>query len=64
MGDKHHRHFAFELIDGSGEVFGSIGVQAAGGFVEENKWGRSPILLRKQMGTESDIPRPRISRSG
>jgi hypothetical protein len=35
MGDEHHRHFALELVDGGGEVFGGGGIEAAGRLVED-----------------------------
>ena len=39
VGDEQHRHFALELVDRGGEVFGGVGVQAAGGFVEDEYLG-------------------------
>ena len=39
MGDEHHRHLAFELVDRGGEVFSSGAVQTAGGFVEDQYLG-------------------------
>ncbi len=32
VGDEHHRHFALELVDGGGEVFGGGGIEAAVNF--------------------------------
>lgn len=33
--DEQHGHFAFELVDGAGEVFCGVRVEVAGGFVED-----------------------------
>jgi hypothetical protein len=35
MGDEQHRHLPFQGIDGLGEGFGRLGIQGAGGFVED-----------------------------
>jgi hypothetical protein len=48
MGDEHHRHLALELVDGDGEVFGGGGIQAAGGFVEDQYLG----LLEGNQGNQ------------
>jgi len=39
MRNKHHGHFAFELVDGIGELFSRRRIQTAGGFVEDEYLG-------------------------
>ena len=39
MRDEQHADAAFELVDGVGEAFGSVLVQRAGGFVEDQYFG-------------------------
>jgi hypothetical protein len=39
MGDEHHRYLALELVDRGSEVLCGGGIQAAGGFVEDQYLG-------------------------
>lgn len=39
MGDEEHGDFAFEGVDGAGELGGGVVVEGTGGFVEDEHFG-------------------------
>ena len=52
--NKHHRHLAFQLIDGLRKLFGGLLIQAAGGFIKDQHL--RPLEQRPRNGNALLLP--------